>query len=157
MATKKTTRGQRVTASAARSVSWLSLVAATTLGVGGVDHIRARIFGGEDLEGEGEMRLIVQSYGRGTLEGRSLPQETARPLGSSQRAITPEELKNGVDVSFLQLPADGLDSDSVVVAWVERGVPNLDYDALEARPPEGAFYGVARHGDGNVELRLTRT
>lgn len=157
MAARKTSRRDRVTATAARSVSWMSLVAATTLGLGGLDHVRARISATDDLEADGELRLIVQSYEKGTLAAGGRPQDYAKPLGSVQRAITPEELKNGVDVSLLQLPEGRVDSDSVVVAWVERGVANLDFDALEARPREGAFYGIARHGDGNVELRLARS
>ncbi|HVU03347.1 MAG TPA: hypothetical protein VHE30_16420 [Polyangiaceae bacterium] len=157
MAARKTPRRETVTASAARRVSWMSLVAATTLGLGGLDHVRARISATEDLESDGDLRLIVQSYGKDTLEAGGRPQDTAKPLGSVQRAITSEELRNGVDVSLLQLPAEGVDSDSIVVAWVERGAPNLDYDALEARPRAGAFYGIARHGDGNVELRLARS
>jgi hypothetical protein len=151
------TRGQRVTASAVRRVSWMSLVAATTLGIGGVDQVRARISAAEDLPGEGDLRLIVQSYRRDTLDRDQLPHGSARPLASIQRAITAEELHAGIDVSLLQLPNEGIDGDSMVVAWVERGIANLEYDALEARPHEGAYYGVAQHGDGNVVLRLART
>jgi hypothetical protein len=146
-----------VTASAARRVSWMSLVAATTLGIGGVDQVRARISATEVVPEDGELRLIVQSYRPDTLNRHDLPQESAVPLASIQRAITAEELHAGIDVSLLQLPTDGIDGDSVVVAWVERGVANLDYDALEARPREGAYYGVARHGDGNVVLSLARS
>jgi hypothetical protein len=152
MAPQSTTPRQRV----ARGASWMSLLAATTLGVSGVDQLRAHISAGDDV-GEGELRLIVQSYRRDTLDGQHLPQEYAQPLASIQRSITAEELKAGVDVSFLQLPTEGVDGDSVVVAWVERGLPNLDYDALEARPRAGAYYGVAQRSDGEVVLRLARS
>jgi hypothetical protein len=37
-----------------------------------------------------------------------------------------------------------MDETPVVVAWVERGVPNLEFDALRARPTEGAVVGVTR-------------
>jgi hypothetical protein len=157
MTVRKSTRGQRATASAVRRVSWMSLVAATTLGIGGVDQLRARISAAGEVPGEGELRLIVQSYRPETLNRDQLPQQFAVPLASIQRAITAEELHAGIDVSLLQLPAEGTAGDAMVVAWVERGVPNLDYDALEARPRAGAYYGVARQEDGNVVLHLARS
>ena len=102
--------------------------------------------------GGGSLRLIVQSYRRGTMESAGfLPGEHAQPLASIQRAITAEELEQGVDVSFLQLPADG-DADAVVVAWVEQGLPNLALDAMEARPNPASYYGVARRSDGEIVL-----
>ncbi len=133
----------------------MSLLAATTLGVSGVDHLRARISSGDHV-GDGDLRLIVQSYSKDNLDGRDLPQQYAQPLASIQRSITAEELREGIDVSFLQLPLDGADEESVVVAWVEKGVPNLDLDALEARPRDGAYYGAAVHRDGEIVLRLAR-
>ncbi len=155
MSRPKLSRAQRATASAARSASWLSLVAATTLGVGGVDQIRARIRSGVNV-GAGELRLIVQSYARNELDGRELPKEHAEPLASTQRAVTAEELKDGVDVSFIGLSTTTKEQDSVVVAWVESGTANLDFDALEARPPVGSFYGTAHQGD-HVVLRLAKS
>jgi hypothetical protein len=133
----------------------MSLLAATTLGVSGVDQLRARISAGEYV-GEGELRLIVQSYARKNLDGRALPQAHAQPLASTQRSITAEELRNGIDVSVLQLPGEGAEADAVVVAWVEPGSANLDFDGLEARPHEGAFYGVARRSDA-MELHLAQS
>jgi hypothetical protein len=156
MAATKSPRASRVTASAVRRVSWMSLVAATTLGIGGVDQLRARISATEAVPEDGDLRLIVQSYRRDTLNRNQLPARTAVPLASIQRAITAEELQAGIDVSLLQLPTGEIDGESIVVAWVERGVANLEYDALEARPRDGAYYGVARQGDGNVVLSLTR-
>jgi hypothetical protein len=140
----------------ASAVSWMSLLAAATLGVSGVNQVRARISTGEELVGDGELRLIVQSYPKDRLtEGR--PERYAQPLASTQRSITPEELKRGIDVSFLELGAEATDSDSVVVAWVERGSANLDLDALEARPAEGSFYGVGRGTGDDLVVRLART
>jgi hypothetical protein len=87
-------------------------------------------------------RLIVQSYARSSLGQGELPEARVRPLASAQRAITPEELARGVTVDVLGV--DGERDASMVVAWVERGRADLDFDALEARPGAGAFYGVAR-------------
>src|SRR6185436_7969563 len=118
----------------ASAASWMSLLAATTLGVSGVNQVRAHISAGEEVAGDGELRLIVQSYRRDRLPDGRLPGRAVQPLASAQRAITAEELKRGVDVSFVELNEDATDSDSVVVAWVENGSANLDFDALEARP-----------------------
>lgn len=153
MAVRKSIRAKahRVTASAARGVSWMSLVAATTLGVSGVDQIRARVTSETDVQDEGELRLIVQSYARETLDQGRLPSKDVQPLASIQRAITAEELRDGVDVSVLQLPETG-SSDSIVVAWVERGVADLEFDGMEARPRDGAYYGIAQRG-ADIVLR----
>jgi hypothetical protein len=132
----------------------MSLLAATTLGVSGVDQVRAHVSTGQDLAGEGELRLIVQSYRRGTLGSAALPGAHAEPVGSTQRAITAEELRHGVDVSLLSLPDADAGTDRVIVAWVERGSATLDYDAREARPGEGAYCAVASGVDGEVALRL---
>jgi hypothetical protein len=156
MARKNLTNTHRMAATAARSASWMSLLAAATLGVSGVNQLRARVSTGEHV-GDGELRLIVQSYAKDKLDGHDLPQEYAQPLASTQRSITAEELRNGVDVSVLQLPGEGAETDSIVVAWVEQGSANLDYDALEARPRDGAYYGVAQRSDGAIELHLSRT
>jgi hypothetical protein len=134
----------------------MSLLAAATLGVSGVNQVRARISSGEELQADGELRLIVQSYPRDRLtEGR--PFRHAQPLASTQRSITVEELKRGIDVSFVELGSETPESDSVVVAWVERGSANLDLDALEARPAEGSFYGVGKGTGDDLVVRLTRT
>ena len=134
----------------------MSLLAAATLGVGGVNQLRARISTGEELQTDGELRLIVQSYPKDRLtEGR--PERYAQPLASTQRSITPEELMRGIDVSFLELGSEATESDSVVVAWVERGSANLDLDALEARPAEGSYYGVGKGTGDDLVVRLTRT
>jgi hypothetical protein len=135
----------------------MSLLAATTLGVGSVNQVRAHVSAGEAVVGDGELRLIVQSYRRDRLRDGRRPERGVRPLASAQRAITAEELRQGVDVSFVELESDATDTDSVVVAWVENGSANLDFDALEARPAEGSYYGVAQGTGGDLIVRLART
>lgn len=151
MASSRTTP-QRVSSAA----SWMSLLAAATLGVSGVNQVRARISAGDEV-GDGELRLIVQSYPRDRLQDGRLPERDVQPRASTQRAITAEELKQGIDVSFLELGDDGADTDSVVVAWVESGSANLDLDALEARPVAGSYYGMAQGTGGDLVVRLTRS
>lgn len=141
---KERSQAAVVMTSAAAGASWMALLAATTLGVGSLHKVRAevsaQISGAEDAR-EG-YRLIVQSYPRESLAQGDLPSARVRPIGSAQRAITLEELAAGVSVDVVGL-GEGTSEAPVVVAWVERGKPDLEFDALQARPSEGAFYGVA--------------
>ncbi len=145
----------RVRRSAA-SVSWLALVAATTLGVGRFDQIRARVSGTTN-EPAGESgksyRLVVQSYAPSSLDAQGRPSRNARPIASMQRAVTFEELARGVSVNVMQV-ADELEADSVVIAWVEPGEPTLEFDARQARPAPGASYAVRAVRDAEVDLVL---
>jgi len=128
-------------------VSWVALVAATTLGIAGVQRVRADVSADpRDLAESGDgYRLIVQSYARSSIGSGQLPAGRARPLASTQRAITPRELAQGVSVEMLGL--EGAETKSseapIIVAWVERGRADLDFDGFEARPAADAFYGVA--------------
>lgn len=152
---KRKVRGAagKAAASVASGASWMALVAATTLGLGQVGRVRAEISGdplGDQLTAEDDdsaaYRLIVQSYAPEAVGTDHLPGEHARPLGSIQRAITAEELQHGIAVDIVQIgnDAEPIEAAPIVVAWVERGQPDLDYDGLEARPRTDAFYGVAR-------------
>ena len=149
----------------ANRASWMALVAATTLGSSQVAAVRARVSADEGPEPTASdpsgYRLIVQSYAPGTLTSDQLPGEYARPLGSTQRAVTQEELRRGVSVDVLELGDDGeLPRAAVVVAWVEAGQPDLEYDGLRARPAPGAVYGTSRPRDrsraGLVRVVLRR-
>ena len=128
-------------------VSWVALVAATTLGIGGVQRVRAAVSADPRDLGDGRdgYRLIVQSYAPSSLGSGQLPAGRARPLASTQLAITAEELAHGVAVDMLGLEKSGVTSGEapVIIAWVERGRADLDFDGFEARPGADAFYGVA--------------
>jgi hypothetical protein len=125
----------------------MALLAATTLGVAHIDRVRAAISSDQHLLGDDEgqgYRLIVQSYPRSNVSDQGLPPEGARPLGSVQRAVTAEELAEGVQVDILQLDEDANEADDpLVVAWVERGQPDLEFDARRARPTRDAFFGCS--------------
>ena len=146
-------------ASAATGVSWLALVAATSLGIGQVDRVRAAISSdaeiGAEVGGE-EYRLIVQSYAPESVGADHRPTAHARPLASAQRAITAEELRKGVEVDILQLNGESSASSSVVVAWIERGAPDLELDALTARPTPDAFYGSGPQVTESARVVLRR-
>jgi hypothetical protein len=135
------------------------LVAATTLGVAGVQRVRAAVSADPRELGDArdEYRLIVQSYSPSSFGGGQLPGGRARPLASTQRAITAEQLGRGVSVDMLGLAKPDVTATEtpVIVAWVERGRADLDFDGFEARPSADAFYGVAASADATSALRST--
>lgn len=143
----------------AAGVSWLALVAATTLGTAVSDTFRARVSLDTPavpsrLEGHSH-RLVVQSYERSAIGESGMPARGARPLASLQRAVTSDELRRGIAVDIVQLQDRATNADSVVVvAWVERGDPDLEYDARTARPSEGAVYGVSGGAGPGIEVVL---
>lgn len=141
--------------------SWVSLLAVTTLGVAALQHVRAQVSAdpralGESPRGAGEYRLIVQSYAPESLVD-GVPAPRARPLASAQRAVTADDLARGIGVDVVDLEHAANDG-QVLVAWVERGAANLDFDARRARPMRGAYLGVAstRDSDARAQIVLSR-
>lgn len=135
-------------ASVAASASWLALVAATALGVGDVQRVRAEVsadpgaLGKTKSTSDGEYRLIVQSYASDSVVD-GVPVAHARPKASVQRSVTPDDLAQGIAVDVVDL--DGSEDPArVIVAWVERGRADLEFEALRARPSRDAYLGVAR-------------
>jgi len=112
----------------------MSLLASTSLGVDTAStrlaHVRV-----DGPIADGDYRLVVQSFDT----------PNGRPVSSAQRAVTASELREGVDVRFLELGASS--AGSVVVAWVEAGAPDLEFDGRMARPGEGSIVGSARGGE----------
>jgi len=142
---KKQSKASVVMTTAATGASWMALLAATTIGIGNIQRVRAEVSAdihNIDEAGNDGYRLIVQSYPRASLAQGDLPGAKARPLGAAQRAITLEELAHGVAVDVVGVGETAAE-DAVVVAWVERGKPDLEFDALGARPTDGAVYGTA--------------
>jgi hypothetical protein len=143
---------------AAAGVSWVALLAATTVGVGTVQRVRAAVSADPRrlVESPNGYRLIVQSYPRSSVPAGALPAERARPLASTQRSITREELARGISVDVLGVGPSGSQEAPVIVAWVESGRPDLDFDAFEARPGADAFCGVATSSGDASEVVLGR-
>jgi hypothetical protein len=106
------------------------------------------------LSGGGTYRLVVQSY---DATGRD-----ARPVGSAQRAVSADELRHGVNVSLLELRVGSGVVENVqspmVVAWIEAGEPDLEFDGRTARPSPGSVYGVVSREStqGVVQISLDR-
>ncbi len=132
--------------------SWLALLAATTLG-DGADTLHAEVRA--DGLRDGAYRLVVQSYdaSRGRVPGRD-----ARPVGSLQRSVTADELRQGVHVNLLELREPTtvpVSERPMVVAWIETGEPNLEFDGRTARPRPGNVYGVARREGGQDAIQIS--
>jgi hypothetical protein len=131
------------------------LVAATTLGLSSLASFQADVsFDEPGDDHDGELRLVVQSYAAGSVAGGA-PSRGTRPLGSIQRSVTREELRQGIPVRLVQLGEDSGAAD--IVAWVERGAPDLEFDARMARPGHGAAVGWASARGGRPHVQLRRS
>jgi hypothetical protein len=131
-------------------------VALTTFG-DAADAVRAQVRA-EGLSAGGVYRLVVQSYQGGTSQ---VPGPYARPLASVQRAVTSDQLRHGVHVSLVEMrqaAPEGATS-PVLVAWIEAGEPDLEFDGRMARPQPGCVYGVVKRGslEDVVQISLNRT
>ena len=114
------------------ATSWTALLADTAWGMTGLERRRVRVKQRSQGAPREALRLVVQSYRESdVVAGRPTPY--ARPLASAQRGVSSEELKGGVLLDLVQFDDDA--EDVVVIAWVEDGEPDLDFDGLEARPP----------------------
>ncbi len=114
--------------------SWTALLADTSWGLEGLGRRRVRVRQGGHRGAEG-LRLVVQSYReQDVVAGR--PTAYARPLASTQRTVSSDQLRGGVQLDLVHFESD--DDDVVVIAWAEEGDADLDFDGLEARPPRAA-------------------
>jgi hypothetical protein len=88
-----------------------------------------------DVPEAGSLRLVVQTFEEGS----------TRPVGSVQRAVTANELRNGVHVHLVELRERGTRRrEPRVVAWVETSALD-DHDGFASKPAPGSPYGEARH------------
>ena len=143
----------------AGSASWLALVAATSLGIAHAETLRTEVkLSRPALTSGGRYRLIVQSYDR--LDRVSSIPSFVRPRASAQRAVTADDLARGIRIDLIELMEKEVRAgQGVVVAWVEPGEADLEFDARRARPTPGSLFGVAEsNGDrqSSVEILLDR-
>jgi hypothetical protein len=121
--------------------SWTSLVA-TTMGLDALG--RLRIIVRSKFVGLERGRLVVQAFAKAGSE--------ARPLASAQRAVSREDLLSGVEITLH--PNDGVVSGHHVLAWIEPGEPDLEYDGLRAKPRAPISLGRVRALRNKVEVDL---
>lgn len=158
MSTRRKLSGRKARSAAAGS--WIALLAATTLG-DAADALRAEVKA-DGLSDGATYRLVVQSYDSepGAVNRGTLPGRRARPVGSVQRAVTADELRLGVHVSLVEIrpTLDHVES-PFVVAWIEAGQPDLEFDGRKARPRPGSVYGLAKRtpSRNTVQISLNRT
>lgn len=121
--------------------SWTSLVA-TTMG----------------LDAAGRLRIVVRAKSVGLERGRLVVQafdkagSEARPLASAQRAVHRDDLFDGVEITLH--PSDVMASGHHVLAWIEPGEPDLEYDGLCAKPKAPISLGRVRALRNRVEVDL---
>lgn len=141
--------------------SWLSLVAATTSGIGPIDCVRVRVRAKSGASPKGVLRLVIQLYQVVASDVRALPDRSIVPFASIQRSVTAEELARGIELDVVHSSAESAGSgETMVFAWVEPGQPNFEFDAALARPSRGAYRGCVLSGSrGSVrpvaEVMLT--
>jgi hypothetical protein len=133
----------------------MALVAATTIGLGHLDRVRAEVSADTAALGSGHRyRLVVQSYARDSVIAGNVPGSRQKPLASAQRSVTAEELSRGVAVDVLHV-GGSLDPSQVIIAWIEKGEANLEFDGAEARPGDAALYGASESRElGSARLVL---
>ena len=146
-----------VASSAAVGASWMALVAATTIGLGHLDRVRAEVSADTASLGRNgdRYRLVVQSYAQGSVAEGNVPNARQKPLASAQRSVTAEELSRGVAIDVLHV-GESLDASQVIVAWIEKGEADLEFDGAEARPGDSALYGASESrelGSARVVLK----
>jgi hypothetical protein len=146
-----------VASSAAVGASWMALLAATTIGLGHLDRVRAEVSADSgSLGSAGRYRLVVQSYAPDSVRAGMLPGARQKPLASAQRSVTAEELSRGVAVDVLRV-GEAAGPTPVIVAWIEQGEADLEFDGAEARPSQTALFGSSESRElGAARLVLKR-
>lgn len=111
--------------------SWTSLVAEAA-GLGSFQAMSVVVRASLDIP-EGH-RLVVHEY----TDGES------RPIASAQRAVSGNALRRGLEIRMYRMaPAPSTRARTRVVAWIEPGTADLDYDALKATPAHATWFGRA--------------
>lgn len=129
--------------------------------VHGADSWTALVATTYGLDAFGRLRVVVRARSVGLERGRLVVQTFsktgayARPLAAAQRAVTREELARGVEVSLHPQTALPAAHEFHVLAWMEAGDPDLEYDGLRAVPKAPVSLGRVRARRNHAELELT--
>lgn len=135
--------------------SWLALLASTALGSDGFDHVRVHVRStdGHQRPSHERRRLVAQSYAAGDLDAEGRPVEGARPLSSAQREVTEEELAHGLMLDLVAVDTPYVFGTSII-AWVEAGDADLEFDGLMSRPQALALFGRGTAGPSHHDVLL---
>lgn len=90
-------------------------------------------------------RLVVQEFAKGEYAA-------GRPVAAAQRVIGADAAR-GVRVR-LHRRRDAISRGSYVVAWLEPGETDLEYDGLQARPSLAAWVSGATTRRAHATVRL---
>jgi hypothetical protein len=136
--------------------SWFALLASSTLGENAVASTSTRIQPMRVKRSRGPMRLVVQAYAPEDAPDGA-PRPGARPYTYAQRRVTAGELRRGVHVDLVDLSGAGARPEAPhVVAWVERGEPDLNFDGRGARPRANSWVGGGRAARDGAEIVLRK-
>jgi hypothetical protein len=81
--------------------------------------------------------------------------------------VTADELRHGVQMSLIEFAAGpgarraggvvpgAAGAGPVVVAWIEAGEPNLEFDGLTARPGPDSLYASVKRGVGPDVVQIS--
>jgi hypothetical protein len=123
----------------AQEHSWVDLLASA---VGLESFGRSRLRVAAKVPYAGELRLVVQVFGRGG----------GWPVGALERVVTAQELRQGVDVQVLHDAGSG--AAHRLLAWVEPNARELEFGALTAQPQGALALGEAPVRGGSQALVL---
>jgi hypothetical protein len=130
-------------------------LAATTVGLD--DFGRLRIGVSARVAQTEALRLVVQVFRHESELVGGLPGPNERPLAAAQRATNADELRSGVLMSVMVSTARRTWADGVrVLAWLEPGPPDLEFDGLCARPSGAVYVGCTGVRSDRADLVLSR-
>ncbi len=127
----------------ARAWSWAELVAETA-GLGELEGLEVTVQSPEPIPAG--WRVVIQE--------RSVEEPQQGPLASAQRSVGGDRsLRGGLQVKLYRA-TPGVRTE--VIAWLEPGTADLEYDGLRAAPGDGAWvaHATLRRGSTGVRLHL---
>jgi hypothetical protein len=123
--------------------SWTALVAETA-GLGAVSVLEVRVRAAVAVP-DG-YRLVVQEYSQD-------PNQSAVPLASAQRDVSGAELGGGMSLQIFRND-NTASAQTYVVAWLEPGRADLEFDGLRAAPHHARWIAHDVTTLGRAQLML---
>ncbi len=127
-----------------QSHSWTALVIETA-GLGHITTLTAKVRAPFDVPPG--YRLVIQEFAHGGSPG-------ALPIASAQRAVEGTELLRGLTLRLFR-NCSASAGPTRVVAWLEPGAADLEFDGLEATPDDATWFASASAQRNQAQLILT--